>query len=99
MTADWYKVSWDEQLNASCYVDKAMSSCRLDIDQMKTETDAMLGSWDPGATKDAYTVRQQTWLTSANDILDILAEFKASLATSADISSCAEAKNASTMAM
>ncbi len=95
----WYKVSWNEQANASGYVDKAMGACRVDIDGMKTETDTMLSQWDPGATRDAFSQRQQMWLDSANEIVDILGRFKASLSTSADISSSTETSNSNIMAV
>lgn len=94
---DRYKVNPADQMDAAGFVDKAMSACRGDIDGMKSETDNMLAQWGEGATQNAFEMRQKQWLQSANDIVAILARFKASLGTSADISSSTELTNANTM--
>lgn len=95
---DLYKVSWNEQSDAAGFVDKAISTFQTELDGINTETNALLARWDDSQSQAAYQARQQQWTKAATDIMGVLAQFKASLVTSAGISSDTESTNATTMA-
>ena len=95
---DWYKVSWNDQSDAAGYVDKAIGTFHSELDGINSETNALLGQWEDSSSQAAYRARQETWTKAATDIMDVLGKFKASLVTSAGISSDTESANAVTMA-
>lgn len=95
---DLYKVSWEEQRLAAGYVDKAIGTFQSELDTINTETSALLAQWDDSSSQAAYQARQTTWTKAATDIMGVLAQFKASLMTSGDISESTESMNATTMA-
>lgn len=95
---DLYRVSWDEQSNAAGYVDKAIGTFQTELDGINSETNALLSRWDDSESQGVYQARQQKWTKAATDIMEALAKFKGSLATSAGISSGTEKDAATTMA-
>lgn len=94
---DLYRVSWNDQSDAAGYVDKAISSFQTELDGINSETNALLARWDDSDSQGAYQARQQKWTKAATDIMEVLSKFKASLVTSAGISSDTEAAAASQM--
>lgn len=95
---DLYKVSWNDQSDAAGYVDKAIGTFQSNLDDINTQTNALLARWQDSASQAAYHARQQKWTRAATDIMAVLAKFKGSLLTSAGISSDTEKANATTMA-
>ncbi len=95
---DWYKVSWNDQSDAAGYVDKAIGTFQSELDGINSETNALIGQWEDSSSQAAYRARQETWTRAATDIMGALTSFKASLMTSADISSGTEATNTTIMA-
>lgn len=94
---DLYRVSWNAQTEAAGFVQTAIGNIQSELDGINSETNALLGRWDDSESQAAYQARQQKWTGAANDIVAALEKFKASLNTSADISSSTEKMNAQTM--
>lgn len=94
---DVYRASWDGQREAAGFVQQAIGSINRELDSVNSETNALLGRWDDSASQAAYQARQKKWTSAANDIVAALEKFKASLNTSADISSAKEKENAARM--
>ncbi len=95
---DWYKVSWNDQSDAAGYVDKAIGTFQSELDGINSETNALIGQWEDSSSQAAYRARQETWTKAATSIMEVLSKFKASLVTSAGISSNTESANATIMA-
>lgn len=95
---DWYKVSWNDQSDAAGYVDRAIGTFQSELDGINSETNALLGQWEDSSSQAAYRARQETWTRAATSIMEVLSKFKASLVTSAGISSGTEAASATIMA-
>jgi uncharacterized protein YukE len=95
---DLYRVSWTGQAEAAGFVQTAIGSIQTELDGINSETSALLSRWDDSESQAAYQARQQKWTGAANDIVMALEKFKASLNTSADLSSAKEKENAGRMA-
>jgi len=98
MTSQDYKACWTSQDEAGVFIGKAIATINSELGTINNETQNLIGTWDPSASKTEYETRQQTWTTAANDIVRVLEAFKKCMHDIAGVSSDTETAAARRMA-
>lgn len=93
-----YQASWTAQDGAGADIGNAVSSLQDSLAEINSQTDALLALWNNSDSESTFVDRQTQWTKAAEQIRDVLNEFKTSMHTSAGISSDTEAAAARTMA-